>query len=120
MVNAIFKKETANNRWAIGSDVLKTFVDYFGAGTDQLDLWVENGRVTFTSYTEKIMNGKGSLYDSLGSVAKLIDLDVLKQPLRTSVAIDALDFEDFAVEENLHIGISVQRLQGNHYPCGHP
>ena len=54
------------------------------------------------------MNGKGNLYDSLGSIAKLIDLDVLKQPLRTSVAIDALDFEDFAVEENLHIGINVK------------
>lgn len=32
----------------------------------------------------------------------------MKQPLRTSVAIDALDFEDFAVEENLRIGISVK------------
>ena len=34
--------------------------------------------------------------------------DVLKQPLRTSVAIDALDFEDLAVEEGLRIGINVK------------
>ena len=47
------------NRWTIGADALKTFVEYFGVGTEQLDFWVENGRVTFTSYTEKVMNGRG-------------------------------------------------------------
>ena len=33
---------------------------------------------------------------------------MLKQPLQTSITIDNLDFEDFAVEEQLHIGISVK------------
>ena len=37
-----------------------------------------------------------------------MDQDVLKQPLRTSIAVDALDFEEFKVEENLRIGISVK------------
>ena len=32
----------------------------------------------------------------------------MKQPLQTSIAIDTLDFEDFEVEEKLHIGISVK------------
>ena len=36
------------------------------------------------------------------------DLDVLKQPLQTSITIDNLDFEDFKIEEQLHIGISVK------------
>ena len=36
------------------------------------------------------------------------DLDILKQPLQTSITIDNLDFEDFKVEEQLHIGISVK------------
>ena len=36
------------------------------------------------------------------------DLDVLKQPLQTSITIDNLDFEEFKVEEQLHIGISVK------------
>lgn len=36
------------------------------------------------------------------------DVDVLKQPLQTSITIDNLDFEDFKVEEQLHIGISVK------------
>lgn len=34
--------------------------------------------------------------------------DVLKQPLQTSITIDSLDFEDFKVEEQLHIGISIK------------
>lgn len=34
--------------------------------------------------------------------------DVLKQPLQTSITIDNLDFDIFAVEEKLHIGISVK------------
>ena len=35
-------------------------------------------------------------------------VDVLKQPLQTSITIDNLDFEDFQVEEQLHVGISVK------------
>ena len=34
--------------------------------------------------------------------------EVLKQPLQTSVTIDALDFEQLKAEENQHIGISVK------------
>lgn len=33
---------------------------------------------------------------------------MLKQPLQTSVTIDNLDFEDFTVDEQFHIGISVK------------
>ena len=34
--------------------------------------------------------------------------DVLKQPLQTSITVDDLDFDDFHVEENLHIAIPVK------------
>ena len=37
---------------------------------------------------------------------RLRGVDVLKQPLQTSVTIDNLDFETFLVQEQLHIGIS--------------
>ena len=33
---------------------------------------------------------------------------MLKQPLQTSITVDNLDFEEFAVQEQLHIGISVK------------
>ena len=37
-----------------------------------------------------------------------MDSEVLKQPLQTSIAIDALDFATFHVEEKQHVGISVR------------
>ena len=39
--------------------MLRTFIEYFGAGTELLDIYSEEGRVTFTSYTEKVMNDMG-------------------------------------------------------------
>lgn len=36
------------------------------------------------------------------------DLEVLKQPLETAIAIHTEDFEDFHMQENLHITISVK------------
>ncbi|KAL9129186.1 MAG: hypothetical protein Q9217_002290 [Psora testacea] len=90
VMHALFNKNAAKNTWTINTLTLRCFVEYFGAATEQLDISSEGGRTTFTSYTEKIMN------------------DVLKQPLQTSVTIDNLDFENFQVEENLHIGITVK------------
>ena len=58
-MHALFDKKVAKNRWKIGSGVLRSFTEYFGAGTEQLDIYVEEGRVAFTSYTEKVMNDKG-------------------------------------------------------------
>ena len=39
--------------------MLRTFIEYFGAGTELLDIYSEEGRVTFTSYTDKVMNNMG-------------------------------------------------------------
>ncbi len=41
-------------------------------------------------------------------VQVLTGLEILKQPLQTCVTIDVLDFEEFHVEERVHIGISVK------------
>ncbi|KAL6718393.1 hypothetical protein ACLMJK_004482 [Lecanora helva] len=89
-MHAVFNRSAAKNSWTIDAGTLRSFVEYFGANTEQLDISSENGRATFTSYTERVMNGR----------------DILKQPLQTSVTIDNLDFEAFTVEELLHIGIS--------------
>lgn len=56
---ALFNKDAAKNNWKIGAHVLRSFIDYFGANTEQLDMCAEAGRVTFTSYTEKVANGAG-------------------------------------------------------------
>lgn len=58
-MHALFVKESAKNRWAISSKTLREFVEHFGPGTEQLDIYTEDGRVSLTSYTEKIVSGNG-------------------------------------------------------------
>ncbi|KAI9740718.1 MAG: hypothetical protein M1818_004683 [Claussenomyces sp. TS43310] len=91
-MHALFDISVVRNRWEISSRTLREFIEHFGPGTEQLDIYSEAGRVTFTSYTEKVMSGN----------------EVLKQPLHTSIAIDTLEFRQFSVEERLHIAISVK------------
>lgn len=59
VMHAVFNKGAAKNKWTIGANVLRSFIEYFGATTEQLDLYTENGRAIFTSYTEKVMDGRG-------------------------------------------------------------
>ena len=59
VMHALFNKNAAKNTWKIGAGTLRSFVEYFGANTEQLDISSENGRATFTSYTEKVTNGRG-------------------------------------------------------------
>lgn len=60
-MHALFVKESAKNCWSISSKTLKEFVEHFGPGTEQLDIYSEDGRVSFTSYTEKVISGNGNL-----------------------------------------------------------
>ena len=61
ILRALFNKNAAKNTWTISASTLKAFGEYFGANTEQLDISSDGGRTTFTSYTEKIVNGKGLL-----------------------------------------------------------
>lgn len=59
ILHALFNKNAAKNTWRMDAGTLKSFVEYFGASTEQLDVSSNNGRTTFMSYTEKVMNGRG-------------------------------------------------------------
>jgi cell cycle checkpoint control protein RAD9A len=115
VAHAIFDKKRAQNTWSIQSKLLREFTEYFGPRTEQLDIFSENGRATFTSYTEKITDGKGTqspppipprLHSP--SISHIPYTEVLKAPLHTSIALDTLDFTTFSAEDGLHIGISVK------------
>lgn len=58
-MHAFFDKAGATNNWSISSRTLREFVEHFGPGTEQLDIYSEDGRVSLTSYTEKIVSGNG-------------------------------------------------------------
>ncbi|RDI88972.1 hypothetical protein Vi05172_g1006 [Venturia inaequalis] len=93
VMHALFDKTTANNRWSMRSPFLKEFSDYFGPKAEQLDVYYEEGKVTFLSFTDKIMSSKN---------------EILKHPLKTAVSVNKSDFEHFDAQEKLHIIISVK------------
>ena len=64
VLHASFDKARSQNHWAISSKTLRDVVEYFGPKTDQLDWYFENGKVTFTSYTEKVQHGRGEVSPS--------------------------------------------------------
>jgi cell cycle checkpoint control protein RAD9A len=60
-MHALFDRTQATNHWSIKSGYLKEFIDYFGPRTEQLDFYYENDQITFTSFTEKIVNANKGL-----------------------------------------------------------
>jgi len=59
VLHATFDKARSPNYWAVSSRTLRDVVEYFGPKTEQLDWFFEKGKVTFTSYTEKVQRGRG-------------------------------------------------------------
>lgn len=88
----MFDKTTASQSWKISSRLLREYIEYFSPKTEQLDFMAKDGKAIFTSFTEKVMDGK----------------EILKQPLETAISLNTSDFEDFHAEEGVHITISVK------------
>ena len=62
VMHALFDRNAATQGWKISARVLREYVEYFGPKTEQLDLLAEEGKAIFTSFTEKIQDGKGRLH----------------------------------------------------------
>ncbi|EME76845.1 uncharacterized protein MYCFIDRAFT_14840, partial [Pseudocercospora fijiensis CIRAD86] len=92
VMHALFDRTTASQGFRISSRVMREYVEYFHPKTEQLDLLAQDGKVVLTSFTDKVQDGK----------------EVLKQPLETAIAIHTEDFEDFHMQEGMHIIISVK------------
>ncbi|KAN0076474.1 Rad9 domain containing protein [Elaphomyces granulatus] len=90
--HAIFDKARSRNQWKIESKFLREIIEHFSHSAEQLDIYPDGSKAVFTSFTTKVTDGR----------------EVLKQPVHTSVTIDKRDFEDFLVEENLHVAINVK------------
>jgi cell cycle checkpoint control protein RAD9A len=115
VMHALFDRGTATNRWSIRSQYLREFAEFFAPKAEQLDVYcdVGEGKVTFLSFTEKIANAKNGKwhlpFDCWVRIWRLTrSLEVLKQPLKTSVAVDLNDFESFDAQDKQHIIISVK------------
>lgn len=60
VMHALFDRASATNRWSIRAAYLREFVDFFAPKAEQLDVYCDagEGKVTFLSFTEKIVNAK--------------------------------------------------------------
>ncbi|KAL6234623.1 hypothetical protein BDW75DRAFT_160531 [Aspergillus navahoensis] len=90
--HAIFDRSQATNEWTIEPIFLKEIAAHFSPSAEQVDIYSENTKVIFTSFTTKITDGK----------------DTLRQPVHTSVAIDKTDFENYLADDGVHIAISLK------------
>ncbi|EEP77367.1 predicted protein [Uncinocarpus reesii 1704] len=63
--HAVFDKSKAQNQWVIDSKFLRGIVEYFGPTAEQLDMFTDNGKAVFTSFTTKVANGKGRVITCL-------------------------------------------------------
>jgi len=93
-MHAIFDKSASAQHWRISSSLLKEYMEHFGAKAEQLDISsaAASGRAAFTSFTEKLIDGK----------------EILKQPLQTTVALDTGDFDEFHVDDGVRVSVSLK------------
>lgn len=113
-MHALFDSTRATNTWQIHARMLREYIEFFGARTEQLDMFLEDDRFTFTSYTEKIVHNKGNdaaIFHDFPCRMLLADLshhlEILKAPLQTSISLSPLDFPHFSITDSLHIAIAV-------------
>lgn len=59
VMHALFDRTAATQGWKISARILREYIEYFGPKTEQLDLLAQDGKAIFTSFTEKIQDGKG-------------------------------------------------------------
>lgn len=63
--HAVFDRSQAINEWSIDPLFLKEITTHFSPSAEQLDIYAENNKVIFTSFTTKITDGNGSFIDSI-------------------------------------------------------
>lgn len=91
----VFDRDLARNRWTIGARLMMEYMVHFGPKAEQFDISSDNGRASFTSFTEKVMAGK----------------EILKMAMHTNIALDTADFEKWDVEDRIHIAVSLKDVK---------
>lgn len=98
----VFDRGMARNRWTIGARLMMEYMVHFGPKAEQFDISSDNGRASFTSFTEKVMAGK----------------EILKMAMHTNIALDTADFEKWDVEDRIHIAVSLKDVKAIVFHAG--
>jgi cell cycle checkpoint control protein RAD9A len=96
--------------WIADPRFLKQVIEHFSLSAEQLDMYSDSGKAVFTSFTTKVTEGKG-MNNSISIVELRLansNTEVLKHPVHTSVAADKRDFQEYNVEENMHVAINLK------------
>lgn len=118
-VHAVFDTKTAKNKWTISSKTLREFTEHFGPGTEQLDIYSDEGRVSFTSFTEKVVANNGKFTCKLW-------YSLLKFYRDIEAAITHIDCNRYTRIWGILGRAEIahchqrQRLQDNRSPCWNP
>lgn len=57
--HALFDQSRVQNQWVIQAKILREIIDHFSPTAEQLDIYPDAGKAIFTSFTNKISDGKG-------------------------------------------------------------
>jgi cell cycle checkpoint control protein RAD9A len=66
IMHALFDKQSAVNQWTINSSFLREHLDFFSPKVEQLDICYEKDRITFLSYTNKVVTAKKGTLPNIG------------------------------------------------------
>ena len=58
VMHALFDRTSSLNRWSIRAVFLRENLDYFSPKVEQLDIFRDNEKMTFLSFTDKIVTAK--------------------------------------------------------------
>lgn len=61
----MFDPSRTQNQWQVEAKLLREIIDYFSPSAEQLDMYPDGGKAVFTSFTNKITDGKGSFVSPL-------------------------------------------------------
>lgn len=62
VMHALFDKAAATQGFRISSRILREYSEHFGPKTEQLDIVAQEGKATFTSFTERSVDQKGMIH----------------------------------------------------------
>lgn len=76
--HAVFDRKTTANQWSADPRLLKQIIEHFSLSAEQLDMFSEGEQAVFTSFTTKIVDGKG-IFDFKLLYVELVDMLISSQ-----------------------------------------
>ncbi|CCG84241.1 protein of unknown function [Taphrina deformans PYCC 5710] len=94
-MHAVVDRTMNHNRFSMPARALKDVMDHFAPRAEEVTLAMDEGNLLLTSFTEGVSSDK----------------EVLKQPVHTSICIDAKEFDGMEVDDGDQITFGVREFK---------